>query len=153
MRPLSHQVIVVKEEVKSVSSTEAHRRVITSPRFNGRPERAEARLAELIVVFQNQSDYPEKWRQAFQIVWDEFQDMHELFETSSPSFSYMTDKTQEVLGFLKQIWHEREDGPIVTMDAGANVHCLYREDQKSLAAEIEKYFSPKLKVFSSGGSV
>lgn len=152
MHPLSHQVVVVESEVKAVSSSEAHKRVTTSPLFQGRPERAEERLAHLIQIFRNEGDQPENWKQAFQICWDEFRDMHQLFETSQPPFSYMTAKTNEVLGYLQNLWQDRGDGPLVTMDAGANVHLLYREDQKALASEIEKNFSSKsLKVFSSEG--
>lgn len=152
MRPLSHQVIVVEAGAKAVSSSEAHRRVLTSPHFQGRPERAEERLALLLNAFRHNADHPENWRKAFHIVWEEFQDMHQLFETSSPAFTYRTEQTHDVLGYLGKLWRDQNDGPLVTMDAGANVHLLYREDQAKLAAEIERHFSPGLKVFSSSGA-
>lgn len=149
MRPLHHQVIIVEDAVKAVSSSEAHRRVASSPKFLDRPLRAERRLAQLMDVFRDGCQSREVWRQAYQIVWDEFQDMHELFETSVPAFSYKTAKTHEVLDFLASLWEAEGDGPIVTMDAGANVHLLYREDQKGLAERIRTHFSKHLKVFTS----
>lgn len=149
MRPLRHQVIVVEAGAKAVSSSEAHRKVMTSPHFQGRQERAEERLAQLIHLFRNQGEQLENWKQAAEIVWDEFEDMHRLFETSTPDFSYRTSKTHEVLKDLKSFWQTEGDGPLVTMDAGANVHLLYRQDQDLLAKQLKEHFSRSLKVFSS----
>jgi diphosphomevalonate decarboxylase len=149
MSPLLHQVIIVESEAKAVSSSEAHKRVTTSPLFENRTHRAEQRLANLIDVFRHDGTKKENWKAAFQIIWDEFRDMHQLFETSEPSFSYFTPGTNEVLGYLQSLWNQRHDGPLVTMDAGANVHLLYRQDQRELAREIEGAFAPRLKVYSS----
>ena len=59
--------------------------------------------------------------------------MHALFSTCQQSFSYMTEKTLEILDQLQTGWKKNQDGPIVTMDAGPNIHLLYRSDQKELA--------------------
>ncbi|MEZ0392640.1 MAG: diphosphomevalonate/mevalonate 3,5-bisphosphate decarboxylase family protein [Pseudobdellovibrionaceae bacterium] len=149
MQSLHHQVVVVESEAKLVSSSEAHRRVTSSPRFAGRPERAEERLANLIQALRSEDENLESWRRAFEICWDEFQDMHELFETSQPAFSYRTEQSRNVLSVLQDLWQEQADGPIVTMDAGANIHLLYRDDQKDLSKKLEKKFASQFKVFSS----
>ncbi len=150
MHHLLHQVIVVESGVKAVSSSEAHRRVTSSPLFGGRVERAERRLANLMELLRQGAETPENWRQSFKIIWDEFWDMHALFETSENAFGYMTEQTHLVLRYLENIWKTRGDGPWVTMDAGANVHVLYRMDQQELAKEIQNHWSPTLRVFSSG---
>jgi diphosphomevalonate decarboxylase len=139
MGPWVHQVVVVDDHIKEVSSSEAHKRVISSPLFGDRPVRAERRLAELISALK-QND----WGQICQICWSEFWDMHALFETSSPRFGYMNAGTMEVLDASKAIWKAQNDGPLVTMDAGANVHFLWREDQSALAKELEAILSKKL---------
>lgn len=149
MNNLLHQVIVVESEIKSVSSSEAHRRVTTSPLFQGRPDRAEKRLADLIEAFRYEPEKPANWANAFHIVWDEFWDMHRLFETSQPPFSYMLPGTFEVLHYFTEMWEQKKDGPLVTMDAGANIHLLYRKDQAQVAQETAQKFSSKMKVFSS----
>jgi diphosphomevalonate decarboxylase len=128
---LHHQVFVVESGKKSVSSSEAHVRVLTSELFPGRPERAEKRLHDLTGALRAQN-----WTEAFEICWAEFWDMHALFETSRPAFGYMEPKTLQVLKVLRQGWLERGDGPLVTMDAGANIHALYRMEQKALAFKI-----------------
>jgi diphosphomevalonate decarboxylase len=144
---LIHQVVVVNEESKAVSSSEAHRRVVTSDLFKGRPERAESRAQRLMKALRAQ-----EWTQAFEITWAEFWDMHALFETSLPSFGYMTAGSLEVLRTVRELtWDRSGDGPIVTMDAGPNVHLMYRVDEKSLAQAkaVQASFAGRYTVFSS----
>jgi diphosphomevalonate decarboxylase len=149
MHGLLHQVIVVESGVKAVSSSEAHRRVTTSPLFPGRVERAERRLAELMELLRSGVEAKESWRKSYEIIWDEFMDMHSLFETSTPAFNYMTAQTHLVLKYFENLWQMRGDGPWVTMDAGANVHVLYRADQAQLAQEVREHWANTLKVFST----
>lgn len=127
---LKHVVVIVDEEQKKVSSSEAHKLVAHSELFNGRPERAEKRLEELIQAF-NKND----WKQAFEICWREFWDMHALFENCNPSFGYMTSGSLKALEVARGCWDKFKDGPLVTMDAGPNVHYLFRSDQ----VEIKKF--------------
>ena len=37
---------------------------------------------------------------------------------------------------LENFWHKNKDGPIITMDAGPNIHLLFRQDQKKMCDEI-----------------
>lgn len=140
---LAHQVIVVDEMKKTVSSSEAHKRVITSYLFDGRPVRAERRLADLSMALREQD-----WRKIFEVCWAEFWDMHSLFETSMPSFGYMESASFDVLQYAKNIWADKNDGPVVTMDAGPNVHFLWRPDQLKIAKQAEIDLQKKYKVFS-----
>lgn len=126
-----HQVVVVDAARKEISSSEAHKRVLTSRLWNGRPERARNRLEKLVEALKHNS-----WKDAYEITWDEFWDMHELFETSAPSFGYMKDSSQRVLKLVRELWNTEGDGPLVTMDAGPNVHLLYREDQRELCNQF-----------------
>lgn len=148
MHQLLHQCLLIESEKKEVSSSEAHKRVLTSPHFSGRPERAEARLAELMMSLRN-ADEPGSWKRAYEIVWDEFIDIHQLFETSKPSFSYMLPETKTALQFLQDLWKSENDGPLVTMDAGANIHLLYRMDQMALRDRVQNHFKNKLTVFQA----
>lgn len=132
-KELHHMVVLVESGKKEVSSSEAHKLVTTSPRFEGRVERAHLRLNDLINALRFND-----WNMSVQICWDEFIDMHKLFETSVPAFSYMTEGSQQVLEYLQGQFQKFNDGPIVTMDAGANVHLLFRKDDK---VRFEKYKS------------
>ena len=64
--------------------------------------------------------------------------MHQLFHTAAEPFHYITAEVQEVLDLLQKLWQEIGDGPIVTMDAGPNIHLLYRPEQKPMAQDFKK---------------
>lgn len=147
---LIHQVVVVNDKVKAVSSSDAHKRVTSSLLFGGRPHRADVRAADFVRALTF-----DKWEEAFEIAWAEFWDMHALFETSSPAFGYMTGGTLDVLGFVRdQFWRKDGMGPLVTMDAGPNVHLLFPNDTRGAkqANTVLRFATPRFKVFSSLGS-
>lgn len=133
---LLHDVILVSEEKKEVSSSDAHLRVLGSPLFKGRIERVTERFVQLKKLLQHKE--VQNWKLMFDIVWDEFIDMHELFETSEVPFSYMNQESRCHLEFLKSYWKSHGDGPLVTMDAGPNIHLLYRPDQEVIRQAIKQ---------------
>lgn len=68
----------------------------------------------------------------FVISWQEFFDMHAMFYTSRSPFWYMTPETMNILQKVQQYWDEHKDGPVVTVDAGPNIHFLWRQDQDDM---------------------
>jgi diphosphomevalonate decarboxylase len=133
---LFHQVIIISGEEKGVSSSEAHRRVKSSPNWEERVQHANKNFLALAKAL-DEGD----WGTCREICWQEFQEMHALFATADQPFQYMTHETKEVLDLLQKLWEENGDGPIVTMDAGPNIHLLYRPDQTKLALKIKSdYF-------------
>lgn len=126
-----HQVIIASHEVKPVSSRNAHQRIESSPLYQTRAARATEHLKLLLDALQLQD-----WKNAYEICWREFSEMHQLFESAEPPFSYRTEATFEILEVLQKHWKEHSDGPIVTMDAGPNVHLLYREDQTEMMKKL-----------------
>ncbi|CAN5275241.1 diphosphomevalonate decarboxylase [soil metagenome] len=133
---LLHMVVVVDAMTKKVSSSSAHQRVSSSSLFIGRGERAEQRLEHLIHKLQ-----VKEWEAASVIVWQEFWDMHALFETANPPFGYMTPDSLHVLQAVREVWLSQGDGPIATMDAGPNVHLLFRPDQQHLFENLKLFFA------------
>lgn len=130
-KDLIHQVVIISSKEKEVSSSEAHQRVKTSSLYALRSLRAEHNLESLLHAFQ-QGDWP----MMYQLCWDDFQDMHHLFESCSQPFSYITEESRALLKVFEGIWKEG-DGPLVTMDAGPNIHLLYRPDQLELSERIK----------------
>ena len=140
---LIHQLVIIDDTPKKISSRQAHKEILSSPNFKGRLQRVEKHLKDLMQSLQTQN-----WKDCFKICMKEFEDMHNLFETSQKPFSYRNDLSKQTLKKITDFWENKKDGPIVTMDAGANIHLLYRPDQKELALEVESLFSD-LKIFSS----
>lgn len=130
---LLHQVVVISHDEKKVSSSDAHMRIRTSKFYDIRQEQAENNLKSLLSAFEEKD-----WTSAYQVCWREFHEMHKLFTTCDAPFTYMEDDTKKALNLLQALWEEKGDGPIVTMDAGPNIHLLYREDQSELANEFRK---------------
>jgi len=143
---LKHQVVLCDTQVKTVSSSEAHQRVLTSDLFQGRPQRAEERLRHLIQVMRAKD-----WAKTYEICWTEFWDMHVLFHTSRPAFMYMNENSQKILGVLLQLWTQTKDGPLVTMDAGSNIHLLYRADQQELYQQVIQQLRPLAPLWTDEG--
>ncbi|MCX7118197.1 MAG: diphosphomevalonate decarboxylase [Legionellales bacterium] len=132
-KKLLHQVIIISRDEKKVSSREAHLRVMTSPNYPTRNLRAQQNLKALLHALKS-----EDWKSAYHISWQEFQDLHSLFSTSAEPFSYMTSQSQELLTHLQNVWKNEGDGPIITMDAGPNIHVLYRPDQADMARRFKQ---------------
>ena len=130
---LIHQVIVISSHAKEVSSSDAHERIKSSLLYPARSNRAKENLKLLLNAFAVRN-----WGDAFQVCWREFQDLHQLFTTCSQSFTYMTDQTKLALQTLQDFWLREGDGPLVTMDAGPNIHLLYRSDQEEMAHKFKQ---------------
>lgn len=130
---LLHQVVIISNAAKEVSSSEAHKRVKSSLLYANRAERATANLSTLLHAFHTQN-----WASAYDVCWREFQDMHHLFSTCDQPFSYIGEPTLNLLHRLQALWDKQGDGPLITMDAGPNIHLLYRPDQSELAAQVKQ---------------
>lgn len=134
-------VIEVNPEKKSVSSSDAHRRVPSSLSFLGRAERAELRLEAMTAALRTGN-----LESVFELAWADFWDMHSLFETSQPSFGYMTPGSMEVLKWTRERWSKFSIGPVATMDAGANVHLLVQKSNFKLIREIQNHWGVRFPV-------
>lgn len=130
---LIHQVVVVSHEEKQVPSSMAHQLVRTSPHFLTRKQRAEDNLKLLLLALEAQD-----WTSCYHICWRDFHDMHQLFTSCDSPFTYMTQNSNDVLDKVKDAWATQGDGPIATMDAGPNIHLLYRPDQADLAQTFKQ---------------
>ncbi len=117
--PLSDLVVIVSAGKKLVGSSEAHRRVESSPYWVGRSSRAETRFEELKGALKRGA-----FQRVAEIAEADFRDMHHLFETAQPPFSYFAPGTEEVLEFLAIGADDGESPFAVTMDAGPNVHVV-----------------------------
>jgi diphosphomevalonate decarboxylase len=91
------------------------------------------------------------WKTTSEICLEEFEDMHRLFETSEPAFSYRSSASREVVEMVSDLWRDQGDGPAPTMDAGANVHLIWRPDQIDQARAFAASVSETCSVLSSPG--
>lgn len=128
-------VVVFDEGFKKVSSSEAHKRVKTSPLFEGRIARAQKRMIEAKNALASGHV-----QNLAEISWAELWDMHSLFHTSAPAFFYFAPSTIEILRWVENTWEKTGRGPIATIDAGPNVHLLVTEEDLGPTREALKKF-------------
>ena len=115
---LAHFVIVISTASKSVSSSEAHSRVKTSPLWSGRPERV-ARRIEMTKSALEKGDF----RVLSRMAWTEAWEMHSLFHTSAEPFTYWEPATIDALHWLAPEIAAPAP-PIASLDAGPNIHVI-----------------------------
>lgn len=126
MPALVDLVLIAGEQPKTVGSSEAHARVKSSPRWPGRVSRAESRHREAVRAIE-EGDFEKVAR----LSDEDFRDMHELFHTSEPSFTYWNEDTKMLLAYFAEHAPGRF---ILTMDAGPNLHLIV-PDSESFAWE------------------
>lgn len=111
-------ILLLETAPKKVSSSEAHERVKTSVLFSGRAHLAEERLAHLKNAL-SRLDY----EALSELVLNEAIDMHELFHTSEPSFTYLNEESRRWIDRVRtQNPKLPSQNVLLTLDAGANVH-------------------------------
>ena len=119
-------ILMIDREPKAVTSSSAHERVQTSPLFLGRVERAEARLAQV-----KRGLLTDDLAMLQKTVIEEALDMHELFHTSNPSWSYLKPLSRD---WISLVQNQSETLPsqdvVLTLDAGANVHLFIPVDEQ-----------------------
>lgn len=133
-------ILLIDHEAKLVTSSEAHERVKTSPKFMGRVGRVETRLAQVKAELKK-DDLVSLQKN----VLAEALDMHELFETSDPSFSYLKPLSREWIQMISS--HDSRlpsQHAIITLDAGANVHLFIPEKEENVWREFLKNTYPNL---------
>jgi diphosphomevalonate decarboxylase len=146
---LAHFVVVVSDAPKAVSSSQAHLAIKTSPLWNGRVDRVNARLRELRAALRAQPSQPSNLAPVAKLAWGESWEMHSLFHTCDVPFTYWQPGSIEVLHWLSGAMKE-DRPPIATMDAGPNVHILVDESMRSAWRMRLKSAFPSFRILEDG---
>jgi diphosphomevalonate decarboxylase len=156
---IRHLAVIVDAEKKAVSSSEAHVRVASSLLFHGRVERAEERLRLVLDQLKKSGGESgvDAWNRAAHIVWAESWDMHALFESSEPPFGYFIPESVRALNIIRDLAGEMKLNvndfrePMVTMDAGPNVHVLLWNDHhtENVVSEIKRRLGSGIRIIDS----
>ena len=125
MPEMTDFVLIVESGPKAISSSRSHELVRTSPLWYGRVERVAERIRTVEAAL-GEADFT----QLAKTVWSESWEMHSLFHTCAEPFTYWVPGTMEILRWIAPyvLGASRLEGaekpPIVTLDAGPNVHIL-----------------------------
>jgi len=136
-------ILLVDKGEKQVSSTVGHNLMHNHPFAEQRFAQAHDNLSKLIPIFK-EGDL----KSFIEIVESEALTLHGMMMTSMPYFILMKPNTLEI---INRIWRFRQDTGLhicFTLDAGANVHILYPEQE---AEEIFKFINNELVVYCQNG--
>ena len=124
---LSHVALVVCSSKKRISIDQIIKLVDNNPMSSQYHDNVRKRVLSAQNHIQNKD-----WKGLFECVWDDFSELHALFHSSKPSFSFQSDATRHVLQQVKRWWDIYNDGPILVMGLGYVIHLLFRPDQQTM---------------------
>lgn len=136
-------ILLVDKGEKQVSSTVGHNLMHNHPYAENRFGQAHDNMSKLMVVFKSGN-----LSQFIEIVESEALTLHAMMMTSLPYFVLMKPNTLEI---INEIWAFRQETGLhlcFTLDAGANVHLLYPENEKD---SILAFINSKLVGYCQNG--
>ncbi len=129
-------VLIIDNKVKSLSSSDGHKKMIEHPFLNDRKKQAKKNL-KIILNAISIGDL----EVFINVVEEEAMTLHALMMSSEPPTVLIKSKTLEVIELIKN-FREKEKVPVCfTLDAGPNVHLLYPEKYK---LKVIKFIEEKL---------
>ncbi len=126
-------ILLVDKGEKQVSSTVGHKLMYGHPYAKKRFEQAHSNISKLIQILK-EGDL----NSFIEVVESEALTLHAMMMTSLPYFILMKPNTLEI---INKIWEFRQETGLhisFTLDAGANVHVLYPENEKDKIYEFIK---------------
>ncbi|MFK7783015.1 diphosphomevalonate/mevalonate 3,5-bisphosphate decarboxylase family protein [Psychroserpens sp.] len=126
-------ILLVDKGEKQVSSTVGHGLMHGHPYAERRFMQAHENLSKLISIFKSGD------LDAFiKIVESEALTLHAMMMTSMPYFILMKPNTLEIINKIWAYRNQTQSKVSFTLDAGANVHVLYPENEKVAVLEFIK---------------
>lgn len=136
-------ILLVDKGEKQVSSTVGHNLMHHHPFASSRFEQAHENLSKLIGIFKSGD------LEAFvKIVESEALTLHAMMMTSMPYFILMKPNTLEIINKIWAFRKKTDSKVCFTLDAGANVHVLYPENEKEA---VLKFITNELVAYCQNG--
>ncbi|AQS93947.1 diphosphomevalonate decarboxylase [Polaribacter sp. BM10] len=144
-------ILLVDKGEKVVSSTVGHNLMHNHPYAENRFTQANENLEKISNILQN-GDI-----KAFvNLVESEALTLHAMMLTSNPYFILMKPNTLEIINKIWKYRAENESNICFTLDAGANVHVLYPENEKDavnkfIEEDLANYCQKKQYIYDTVG--
>jgi diphosphomevalonate decarboxylase len=118
-------ILLVDKGEKQVSSTVGHELMFDHPFAENRFQQANENLTKMSKILQN-GDI----KSFVNLVESEALTLHAMMLTSNPYFILMKPNTLEIINKIWEYRQEKNSNICFTLDAGANVHLLFPENEK-----------------------
>ncbi|RVT79546.1 diphosphomevalonate decarboxylase [Flavobacterium sufflavum] len=126
-------ILLVDKGEKQVSSTVGHDLMHDHPFAERRFAQAHENLDKLIALFENGN-----LEEFIKIIESEALTLHSMMMTSMPYYILMKPNTLQIINTIWKFRNETQIPVCFTLDAGANVHVLYPENQKEKVLQFIK---------------
>lgn len=126
-------ILLVDKGSKEVSSTVGHNLMIGHPFAKARFEQANNHLAQMVTILKTGD-----WEAFIPLVEREALTLHAMMLSSSPYFILMKPNTLEIIQRIFAFRKRTNARICFTLDAGANVHVLYPESEKTIGLQFIK---------------
>jgi len=136
-------ILLVDKGEKQVSSTVGHKLMFGHPFAEQRFAQAHDNLAKLKTILASGD-----LQNFVKIVESEALTLHAMMMTSMPYFILMKPNTLEIINKIWKYRAENNSNVCFTLDAGANVHVLYPENEKE---SVLKFINDELAEYCQNG--
>lgn len=130
-------ILIIDEGEKVVSSTVGHGLMNGHPFAERRFDQANENITRIIDILKD----PTRVNEFIKIVESEALTLHAMMMTSDPYFILMKPNTIRAIELIWKYRKERNSKICFTLDAGANVHLLYPENEE---AEVNSFIKTNL---------
>lgn len=120
-------ILIIDEGEKIVSSTVGHGLMSGHPFAEKRFDQAHENITQIMEVLKDET----RVNEFIKIVESEALTLHAMMMTSNPYFILMKPNTLKAIEFIWKYRKERDSKICFTLDAGANVHLLYPENEEA----------------------
>ncbi len=145
-RDFNDWVLLIHEGQKTVSSTVGHGLMNTNPYAERRFQEARENFLPMKEILKSGN-----LEQFIQLVEHEALTLHAMMMMSEPAFILMKTGTMEVINKIWEYRKETQNPVFFTLDAGANVHVLFPENQNAEA--IKNFINTELLPHTQNGGV
>jgi len=136
-------ILLVDKGEKQVSSTVGHNLMYNHPFAQERFKQAHKNLSKLINVFKAGN-----LKAFIDVVESEALTLHAMMMTSMPYFILMKPNTLEIINRIWTFRQKTDSNVCFTLDAGANVHILYPENETD---KVQEFIKNELVMFCQKG--
>jgi len=140
---LNDAILITSSDKKKVSSSAGHGLMNRHPYANARYAQAKQNLEGLLNALETGDE-----NLFIEIVENEALSLHALMMSSTPGFSLLNANTWKIIERIKQFREKNNLLLTFTLDAGPNVHLIYKEKDK---AEIATFVASQLEPFCENG--
>lgn len=132
-------ILLVDEGKKQVSSSVGHGLMNNHPFANARFKQANTHLSDILKVLKTGD-----LKSFITIVESEALSLHTMMMTSNPYFILMKPNTLNIINKVLDFRQQTKSNLCFTLDAGANVHLLYPQNEKE---KVQQFITSELLQF------